>query len=449
MLRPSVRYWGRKAGAALQVMQDILLHKLKPPALVLDPFAGSGSIGRRLLTLGYTPVLLDLNIYAWLIARVSLGRVRLPADSFWDALDNLRVRIRVNGRRVSIPWRDVLSIRCNGRREPIVRRDCNEEDKTCIAYARNGCSARMDYDDSIEDILDPYPKLALRYPDGRYFDKRRNVDYVHELYSPLMLAAMAAIAKLLRQRRYSIRGSTGSLLWLTLAAIAYSASKMSRQRAGAWAINSYWIPQMHSEYNPFLRFHNRAKAIAKESLGHKVTITPRLLRSLRWSSVYSAAIIWDHVWSLRELTQPETFDALVTDPPHFDEIQYYELSYLHMAWLLLALSLREQRKAIDSYKYEIVVNRQRGITIKKYLRMLHTAFQSIAYVLRRGAPAIIFLHEENHRRLRKLVDAIGEAGFRILDEQSVDMKTKPIGTKTMNREGSMATVIIARRELSR
>jgi len=448
IMRSAIRYWGRKAGTAVGGLRSMLLSLLKDGGLILDPFAGAGSIGKRLLSWGYKVVMLDVNFYAWLISRVLVGRVRKPAGTFWGGLENVKLRIIRYGRVERIPWRELFSVKCRGTRSLILRRECDEDEHRCIAYTVSGCSVEMEYDDPIDEVLDPYPRLPLRYPDGTDFDKRRNVQHVHELYSPLMLAGMASIAGFLRKRGYSIkRGPVGSLLWLSLAAIAYNASRMARRGAGAWAINSYWVPRRHAEYNPFLRFRSRVMRIVGESLGARAVYTGRSAYRLRWLD-YDAAILWADASRVSKMFPREYFDALITDPPHFDEIQYYELSFLHLAWLLDTLSSEDRERALNAYRYEIVVNPRRGLGINEYLRKLHDAFKSIALVLRRGAPVAIFLHEEQQHKLRLLIDAIESAGYKFIVEETINMPVKPIGNRDRNGRDNIAIVLIGRRELT-
>jgi hypothetical protein len=448
IVRSAVRYWGRKAGTAAELLHSILIKSLKNGGLILDPFAGAGSIGRRLLSWGYKVVMIDINFYAWLISRTLIGKVKLPSTSFWEQFDNTKLHIVRHGRIERVKWKDLFTIECRGIRSLISRRECDEEEQKCVVYTVSGCNVIIDYNDPIDEVLDPYPKLPLYYPEGVAFDKRRSVNYVYELYSPLMLAGMAGIANLLNSQRYSIkRGLVGPLLWLSLAAIAYSTSRMARHGAGAWAINCYWIPRRHAEYNPFLKFRRRVKAIARESLGFRTVYTAKSASRLRQLD-YNAAILWDDATNVSNIFPKDYFDALITDPPHFDEIQYYELSFLHLAWLLEALTSEDRERALNAYKHEIVVNPRRGLGLNEYLRMLHNAFSSIALVLRRGAPTLIFLHEEQQYKLDRIIDAIESAGYRFINEINIKMPTKPIGDKSRASASNIVKVLIGRRELT-
>lgn len=448
IVRSAVRYWGRKVGNALEKVRKTFLNLLGSSGLVLDPFAGAGSIGKRLLTWEYKVVMIDINFYAWLISRVLIGRVREPSHAFWHNFNNTKLHIVRRGKVEKIKWSELFSIRCGKTRSLMLRRECDEVENRCILHTISGCSIKTEYVDFIDKVLDPYPRLSLSYPNGNSFDKRRNVQYVHELYSPLMLAGMAGIARFLRKHGYSVkRGLVGPLLWLSLAAIAYSTSRMARSGSGAWAINSYWIPRRHAEYNPFLRFKRRVSLLAKESLGTRVVYSAKTALRLRWLN-YDAAVLWMNSSKVGEIFPREYFDALVTDPPHFDEIQYYELSFLHLAWLLIGLNREDRERALNAYRYEIVMNAKRNMDANKYLRRLHEAFQSIALVLRRGAPIAIFLHEEQYGRLKKMVDAIESAGYRFIVKETIDIPTKPIGYKSTAPGTNKAVVLIGRRELT-
>ena len=444
-LKPPVRYWGRKAGESVDLAVGVLgrLFGLRG-GVVLDPFAGAGSLARGLLANGFNVVAVDVNFYAWLITRAAVGKVRLPRG-LGGLLGRLRLRVRLRGggRRV-VEWWRVLGVRCGGRVEPLRYRVCSRSESSCIEVSTGGCSSRRGLDeDPVLEVLDEYPKVPLRYPDGSPFDKRRTVDRVDQLYSPMMLAAMAGLARL--ARRWSPLGPVGVPVWLAVAALAYSSSRMQRASGGSWPVNSYWLPDRWLERNPILLLERKVKAIVDYSMGRPVCTRPSGLRGLRWGR-FGACVLWGDARRLRSLAPRGFFDAVVTDPPHYDEVQYYELSVLHLSWLTLGLGRADAERALSAYRDEIVVNARRGVGEDEYLGMLREAFESIYYVLKPGAPVVLLLHEEDVVGLERIIGSVEAAGFRFVSRFETRMPTKPIGAVSRNQRRSVLTVAIGRRD---
>lgn len=440
-----VRYWGRKAGESLKIVDRLIRREKLSGSVALDPFAGAGSLARSLLMRGLRVVATDLNLYAWLITRVSLGPVVEP-HGLTDLLESLRLNVVLrDGRRGRVPWRNILKVECPRGPEPLRYRLCSRSRGRCVGVSVSGCRAEVELEDEdVLEVIDPYPDIPLYYPWGTPFDKRRTVDRVDQLYSAAMLAAMAALARL--ARRWSLWGSVGSLVWLALAAVAYPASRMQRYSGGSWPVNSYWLPDEWLERNPILLLTRRARLIARYSLGVRLCTRPSSLRSLRWGR-REACVLWMSAQSLGKAAPRGFFDLLVTDPPHYDEIQYYELSLLHVAWLTLGLKRRDAERALRAYEEEIVVNPRRGIGEKKYLQALREAFESIHGTLKPGAIVVVILHEEQLERLRGMMDAIESAGFRFHDLLEATTPIKPAGRVSRSERRNRLVVAVGRRSL--
>ncbi len=447
MPRPPFRFWGRKAGEALAAVDRVVLGSISRGSLILDPFLGSGSIARHLLGLGYRVVASDVNYYAWLATRVALGRVELPGRRLPAILQHLRLPVALGSGSKWPRWLDVLSVRCNGSRRPLAARLCDSTRGECRLEAQ-GCSVEAPLDDmGVEEVLWAPRDLKLRYPWGEPFDKKRGVESVSQLYSRPMLAAMSGLALLLRRLGYSQRGPKGSLLWLALASLAYSSSRMQKPGGGTWPVNSYWLPRVWRERNPLLLYWRRVAALHRYSLKARLCTSPRSVRGLRGGR-FDACALRAPAQGLAGILPRGFFDALVTDPPHYDEVQYYELSLLHIYWLQAGMGEHELRDALEAYGYEVVVNPRRGVGEREYLEMLGEAFSSVAYTLKPGAPSLILLHEEDTARLKLMVDSIASAGYRVLGEAEIRGPVKPVGDIGSPEEQAKSLLVVARRELA-
>jgi len=248
-------------------------------------------------------------------------------------------------------------------------------------------------------------------------------------------------------KRYSVKGYIGTLYWLALMAIQYNSSKMAREGCGAWAINSYWVPPKHVELNPLKLYMNRLNLLAKvETLAVNMTMSLRKTKEIRYESDLDAAILRLTATQLAKIFDKPIADAIITDPPHADETQYFELSFLHNSWYCALQSPIQWQKCVELqwYKEEIVVNPQQGKGIREYLELLGQAFAGLGSILRPNGILIVMLHEENRRLLQKMVDVIISQGYRQLDAIALDaMNIKPVGAK--GRNNTTITVVIARK----
>ena len=97
-----------------------------------------------------------------------------------------------------------------------------------------------------------------------------------------------------------------------------------------------------------------------------------------------------------------TIDYVITDPPHADEIQYLELSFLANSWLL-------GKNAYNLFQYEIVLNNKQGKNFQTYIEMLRATYEEINRVLRKNGYLIVFYHEEKENWLNYMIKAIIES----------------------------------------
>ena len=441
--RAVVRYWGRKVGKVLNMVISILHKQYGSEKLVIvDPFGGAGTIVQKLLRVGHKIIYSDPNLYAWLIAKYHIG-CKTRRINIQNIFPEETKALDVYGRVRRIKLQQLYTAWC-----PY----CKVSREVVRYYWENGaCTARLICGHSVEcgdAELKPYylyPMYELKYPNGKWFYKRRNVWRINELYTRRALLTLTAILN--RVKRYSVKGYVGTLYWLALMAIQYNSSKMAREGCGAWAINSYWVPQKHVELNPLKLYVNRLSLLAKvETLAVNTTISLRRTEKIRYESGLDAAILRLTATQLAKSFNKPIADAIVTDPPHADETQYFELSFLHNSWYcVLQNPIQWQECAeLQWYKEEIVVNPQQGKSVKEYLKLLGLAFAGLRSILRPNGILIVMLHEENKKLLQKMIDIIISQGYRQLDAIALDtMSVKPIGAKGKNN--TTITVIVAKK----
>ncbi len=410
-MRPIIRYWGRKAGSIAAPYID---KYSQPGEVVLDPFGGAGTIARIALLKGRRVIYSDLNPIATLIADVEISNVD------HQVLRTASVEVL---KRKLIPYRDekgvvrytsrsrLYSVKCKcGRRRQVLY--FLWEGNTIIGakVKCNVCKNPLIKPEIKLFTGEPvyfYPKACLEYPNGKSFIKRRQVWKIHELFTRRNLVILSTLLNDIKAVKTD--SNTKNALLVAFASILYQSSKMSRLHAGSWGINSYWLPKVHVERNPYVLFENSLK---------------RLMRKDPISEENAIVLCCD----ARKLPLPdESVDLIVTDPPFTDEIQYFELSYMTAAWLGI-------RMPFDG---EIVVNKNQGKTLDVYYKLLLESFLELNRVLKKGHRAVIMLHEEDRANLIRMMRLVEQAGFLIERKERARMSQRQVGDRRIKRGGDL------------
>ncbi|HMF32734.1 MAG TPA: hypothetical protein VKK79_15020, partial [Candidatus Lokiarchaeia archaeon] len=114
------------------------------------------------------------------------------------------------------------------------------------------------------------------------------------------------------------------------------------------------------------------------------------------------------------LTVPDhSVDAVITDPPYFDNVMYSELSEFFYAWLRLALN-----KSYPSFypphvpnESEIIVNSGQGKTEADYLQRLTLVFGEIKRTLKAEGILVFTFHHQVERAWGVVLQSIIDGGF--------------------------------------
>jgi len=394
-MKSVVRYWGRKPPELVEPYIKAYSHEGE---VVLDPFAGSGSFVAAALQLKRRAIYIDLNPVAKIIARATI--IKDKNDEEVKLQKRYKDLYMINGKEVEYYiW---------------------EGDKIVKAKLVNGSLIDYqggDYEGEIAYCC--YPKDKLYYNNGKSFETRRGIDRIDQLYTRRNLLILLDILKDI------------PLSYKPIAAfisILYQASKMARLNAGSWGVPCYWIPHRRVERNPYLLYERAYKRIAKLGGDYREGTARDIINHNADVAFYA----WDATDML--FLHDNSVDLVVTDPPFYDEIQYFELSYLAAAWLYAKLD----------FEHEIVVNRNRGIDEKKYLNRLAKALLEIQRVLKDGRYAVIMFHEEDEERMKKIKELIS-CFFTIEKEDKVEMKQRNVGDRDTKR-GKELRIFVAKKE---
>ncbi|AWR96158.1 hypothetical protein DFR86_00420 [Acidianus sulfidivorans JP7] len=393
-----IRYWGRKVGS---FARDYILSFSKEGDVILDSFGGAGSIISEALSLGRRGIYNDLNPIALIIAKANI----------------LKKDVNVN---LSKKYANLYKVKCKCGELRDVLYYIWEGDKITKAkvLCRKDRNPLLDYEGKdVEEIPPVILDYKLYYENGRPFLKRRQVDKISDLFTRRNLLILNEIWNDIPKEDKVIAA---------FISILYQSSKMSRLNAGSWGVPSYWIPYRHLERNPYILFERAMKRISKVGGDWKVGSVEDVLKGES-----DIAFLNENA---EKLPLPDnSVDLIVTDPPFFDEIQYFELSYFYAAFLGINLD----------FKNEIVVNENRGKTEREYLETLDRTLEEMHRVLKRGRYLVFMFHEENEEKVKKVKDLFSTY-FDIEKEEIKTMSQRNIGDRN-NVKGKELRVVIGRK----
>lgn len=398
-----IRYWGRKAG---EIAEPYLSKYSKYGDTVLDPFGGAGGVIKTALSLGRRAIYSDINSLAALIARVEIEGVDLLELN--DAFDQL----------LNDSLLEAYKVNCHCGSQCEVLYYIWEKEKFSNARIHCRCGNTLTRHDGLNQI-DPnsinFPIFKLWYNESQPFWKRRQVNYIHELYSKRNLVILSRILTKIKLMNVSDKTKRG--LYVAFASILYQASNMSRAEGGTWGVNSYWIPRIHVERNPFRLMKN-----ALQRLGRIDHVSTAVQTIEEFEGLHAPLCMLNQDCTKLQLSD-ESVDMVITDPPFTSEIQYYELSVLAASWLGLPMS----------YKDEIIVNPKQGKSINCYFDKLSLSIKEMNRVLKSNGVAVLMLHDEKAYVLKRIRTSIIDGGFDVIGEEIIQMPQRNIGNRDSSK----------------
>ncbi len=448
--RPIIRFWSRKP---FNSCGKYITKYSKIDDIVLDCFGGSGSIIQAALLHRRKAIYIDANPYAWLIAYVTIRGVD-DVDKYLEAANKIMERKRIyyvfDNEKHWIPRTKLYQVHCPRCGEVKNVKYYKWRNRKC--YAILTCGHVVDSRDFNASVLPRYfypRKAPLYYDNGVPFDKRRNVDFIHELFTKRNLLLLSTLLYDIDNVSKKYPVDIALALYFTFAAILFSSSSMAREGAGSWGVPSYWVPETHLERNPYELFERKAKSLAryftelnelKRKLDYRVTTSIKDVIEGK----YDVAISIGNAMNLNEVPD-ESIDLIFTDPPHTDEVQYFELSYFYWSWLTSSKRFINILEYVLGFKptldfnVELSVNIKRGKTLKEYLKGLQKSINEFHRVVKSGKYVILFFHEENPKIKLNIIKMLSQK-FTIKDTIQESIRQRNIGKR--NSLGSYIDIII-------
>jgi len=442
-----IKFWARKTPSFLE--------NLIPPNAksILDPFCGSGTTGYVGVLKGIRRIVLsDINPVAVFISYNTLNKIVLSDDMFAKVveicrgIENDAYVLTYGGRRYIIEkaaWvTKYICPYCSSVIDPRVSREsesgilrCNKCNRTFFpaevkesfdevfeiqAYGEDGRKIMIN-DPKILKVYEEessklkpiawFPDGEFVYPNGKRFNQHpHRIRKVSELFTERGLCASSALYQFIEDI-WLQNPEQGDLLKFVFISSIATATKMMPYAASSgtsWKLPRYWIPNIRYEKNFCRTFIRKLNIFNKFKMEWSKRITSYSVRvsydlnTFFNSSDYSIDIVRADA---KELDIDENFDIVIMDPPHFSEINYFELTYLWQLWLR---GRYNDRRFIDFdfWQREIDVNPRVGRNIDSYIKMLTHVTSRFVNLLSTNGKLIMILHNSNSAILNKAIEYI-------------------------------------------
>jgi len=445
-----IKFWARKPPSFLD---ELIPSNVKS---IMDPFCGSGTTGYVGVLKGIKRIVLsDVNPVAVFISYNTLNKAMLGSDVLAKAVETCRdiendaYAFTYNGERYVIEkaaWVTKYTCPyCNSIVDPRVSRENRSGVLKC-----NNCGrvffpveARGSFDEVFEvqaydrdgrkiTIRDPrvlkvyeeessklkpiawFPEGEFTYPSGKPFNQHpHRIKRVSELFTKRGLYASSLLYQFIED--YWLHDSQqGDLLKLAFISSIVAATKMmpyATTSGTSWKLPRYWIPSVRYEKNfcrTFIRKLNILSKFKNEWSRHveKYMVSASFDSDMILdNSEYSIDIIRADA---RELNVNERFDVIVMDPPHFSEINYFELTYLWQLWLKGRYSDRRFTD-FSFWQREIDVNPRVARGLDDYIKMIAQVISKFTNMLSANGKLFMILHNSDALIISKTVEYVKES----------------------------------------
>jgi hypothetical protein len=392
-----IKFWARKD-------PKFISREAKNFKLVVDPFCGSGSSGFCAILSGSSGFLSDINPTSIFITFNVLNNETFAGETV-EIMQEVCTEIEEEVYTLTNLEKVKFAVR--------------NSDKVILLNLVSGKKTRdkslikeyMTIEDNLK-IKFWYPKGKFVYPgtDIQFRDGPHRPIEIKELFTKRNLYVTSKIYSYI-EKIWRRDKSQGDLLKLAFIASLVNATKMiphPKNGGPSWKLPRYWIPVLREERNfcrTFLRRLLLLYSFKKEwskivspyqviaSFDGKVIIPPK-----KFLYIYRADVL--NAWS-----ELPPVDLVILDPPHYDELNYFELTYFWQKWL--EGSCNDTRFSdYDYWSDEICVNEKVGKDLKWYNAKLCEIVYHYVDRLCKGGKAVLILHNKDKHLLNKTIEKI-------------------------------------------
>jgi hypothetical protein len=187
-----------------------------------------------------------------------------------------------------------------------------------------------------------------------------------------------------------------------------------------WSKHAYWLPNEFCEVSVSKAFWTSFKALAGSHLfNQRHNFQGKLVGQLPAVGSIQASEVFLHPGPLETLEiEPESVDAVITDPPYGSNVQYLELSHFWHPW-----NKDIYQDSFTDRQSEAVVNRKDGFDGAKgyvdYEENLYRVFSSSFVALKAGGSLALTFNNKDLRAWVALIMSILRSGFHYTPESIV------------------------------
>ena len=431
-----IKFWARKD-------PELISREIGNTRLVADPFCGSGSSGFSAILNNASAILSDINPVSVFISYNILNSYELDINIV-KAIEGVcneieeEVYTLSNSKKVSFAvWRtsyrcpycgqDIDSLRgsmikCRKCSRAFSIRDAVPSENVVLLKFVTG---EVTNDEKlIKEYLDIEKSIEVGwYPEGRFVYPGTEIEFkdgphrsieIKDLFTKRNLYVVSKLYSYIEEiwRRDQVQGD---LLKLAFIASLASATKMiphAGSSGPSWKIPRYWIPSLGEERNFCRAFLGRLSLLHSfkkmwSVIASKYQITASFTREIIISNEkkFVHICLADALELCPELPKS---DLIILDPPHYDEINYFELTYLWQKWL----EGRYMDPRFRDYGYwrkEISINRKVGKDLQWYINKLREVIICYTSRLHKGGKIVLILHNRDRNVLEATIREIRES----------------------------------------
>jgi adenine-specific DNA methylase len=395
------KFWARRPW---RVFRELITRFTKHGGIILDPFAGGGVTLVEGLIVRRKVVAVDLNPLAVKIMRHEVAP--LNTRLFREAVEKLS--------EVMEPLAsDMYAVKCPncGRKAVAIwtEYEASTDKPVAIHYECNICHSKGLKQPDVEDLPEPpqppqFTRVEIPPGDKTGDLLKRGIKFFDQLFTKRNLYMVLKLKEEI-EKLETYGEDVKSFLSLTLSSTLKWASKMSHLRGDVvegWALHAYWIYPKYLEINVWRQFLNRAEVVLRGKEFTNKHIGSYAREAKVFDELVAGATYMILQADSRKLPLPdESIDAVITDPPYGDNVNYAELSD-YFLWLFEDNAPKEE---------EIVVNRTRGFTIHHYERGLEEVFKECYRVLKPGGLLISTFNSKDALVVGAFIHSLRRAGF--------------------------------------
>ena len=442
-----IKFWARKP------ISLILSEFPKKAYIIADPFCGSGTTGFAALIRRVNCIYLsDISPVSVFITSTLLSQSKLLEEIFSYFVDfckDLEEELyRVRDYKVGYAvWMTELECPKCGYKFGVRKMSNEVKCRKCytkfptryflfkekllwIYVEKNGKKFKIADKKILEEYIGKEENLCLKYwyPSGTFEYSNLKIEFrngphrrleIKEIFTRRNLYAVSKIYNEI-ERIWKSDQEQGDLLKLAFIASLVNATKMiphAKSSGPSWKLPRYWIPNIREERNFCKSFIRRLKIIKdfKEKLemnlpisDYKINVTYGDINALSSNGNNDEKTINIFRGDAREayLFLPRC-DFVILDPPHYDQVDYYELCYLWQKWL--QGSHNDMRfEDFEYWKNVISINSRIGHDLNFYNNNISRIVLCYAGTLTKHGKLVLILHNKDPAILNETVKSIKE-----------------------------------------